>query len=210
MYATLHVVGRAETNPLERPMTLTIVEYAGVARSTAIYREDRKYEYPSLGVGGEVGELLAKIDQFEFVIETKIELKDIEKEVGDVLWYIVNTALDAGIKIVDLIPACCNGTGSDTTFADIQKAVPDTRPLVLAGFSGKVCELAKKYTRDDAMEMTDERRWNVQLALVELLLGLGGICNRYGLSLENAASGNLEKLLSRQKRGVLQGSGDNR
>lgn len=194
-------------------MSLTLVAYAEVARSLAIYPKDRAYEYPSLGRGGEIGELCAKIDFFTqqqpLGENLSSQLKGMTKEVGDVLWYVANTAYDAGIKIEELVPECCAGMG-EVTFAAIQQTMPPVRPLVLAGLAGKACELAKKYLRDDNSEMTDDRRWKVHNTLIEILLALGGVCNTLGISFDEAAQGNLDKLLDRQKRGVLQGSGDNR
>jgi NTP pyrophosphatase (non-canonical NTP hydrolase) len=189
-------------------MALTLVEYAEVARSMAIYPSDRVYEYPSLGLGGEIGELCEKLDAREFKVRP-VSDTDLRKEFGDVLWYVMNTALDAKIDIDELVPDCCSGLRA-ATFAEIQKAVPSSRPGILAGLGGKACELAKKYIRDDGVTMTDKRRDNVHLTLIQILLCLGGLCNLCGLSLEEAAQENLDKLQSRKDRGVLQGSGDNR
>lgn len=189
-------------------MELTLVEYAEVARALAIYPSERVYEYPSLGLGGEIGELCEKLDAREFRVR-EVTDTDLRKEFGDVLWYVMNTALDAGIDIDELIPDCCSGMRA-VTFAEIQKAVPASRPGVLAGLGGKACELAKKYIRDDALKLTDERRDKVHMTLIEILLCLGGLCNVCGLSLEEAAQENLDKLRSRRERGTLQGSGDNR
>ena len=44
----------------------------------------------------------------------------------------------------------------------------------------------------------------------DILWQLSGLCSVFGWKLENIAQMNLDKLASRQKRGVIDGSGDNR
>ncbi len=178
---------------------MRLSEYTLGARATAIYRQDRVFEYPSLGIGGEIGELLGKLD----AVSLELDPVPIRKEVGDVLWYVANTSEDAQIGMESLFE-------EDLSFADIQAVAPPISPLKLASFAGEACELAKKYIRDDDSVMSEERRAKVKTNLRNILLGLGSMCNRLGLSLEEAATENLAKLLSRKERGVLQGSGDNR
>jgi NTP pyrophosphatase (non-canonical NTP hydrolase) len=82
--------------------------------------------------------------------------------------------------------------------------------LGLAGEAGEVAEHAKKAIRDDGGEVTDERRAAMSKELGDVLWYVSQIASELGLELEEIASANLEKLLSRQRRGVLSGSGDER
>lgn len=78
--------------------------------------------------------------------------------------------------------------------------------LGLSGEAGEVCEKVKKSIRDgkeiDIDAMTKE--------LGDVLWYLAAISSDLGISLDDVARANYEKLKSRQERGVLQGSGDNR
>ena len=76
---------------------MNIMEYVEKARSTAIYPEEAKFFYPAFGLCGEIGELIDK-DTAETASKTAIQA-----EMGDVLWYIVNTALDAEIDFRDIV-----------------------------------------------------------------------------------------------------------
>jgi len=82
--------------------------------------------------------------------------------------------------------------------------------LGLAGEAGEVAEHAKKAIRDDGGEVSAERRAAIAKELGDVLWYVAQLATELELELEQIARGNLEKLLSRQRRGVLSGSGDDR
>ncbi len=82
--------------------------------------------------------------------------------------------------------------------------------LGLAGEAGEVAEHAKKAIRDDAGKIDGERRAAIAKELGDVLWYVAQLASELQLDLDEIAEGNLEKLLSRQRRGVLSGSGDDR
>ncbi len=82
--------------------------------------------------------------------------------------------------------------------------------LGLAGEAGEVAEHAKKAIRDDGGTLTDERRLAMSKELGDVLWYVSQLATELDLELADIAAANLEKLLSRQRRGVLSGSGDDR
>jgi NTP pyrophosphatase (non-canonical NTP hydrolase) len=82
--------------------------------------------------------------------------------------------------------------------------------LGLAGEAGEVAEHAKKAIRDDGGEVTPERRAALAKELGDVLWYVAQIATELDLDLDAIADGNLDKLLSRKRRGVLSGSGDDR
>ena len=82
--------------------------------------------------------------------------------------------------------------------------------LGLAGEAGELAEHAKKAIRDDAGQVTDERRSAMAKELGDVLWYVSQLATELGLELDEIADTNLQKLLSRQRRGVLSGSGDDR
>jgi NTP pyrophosphatase (non-canonical NTP hydrolase) len=82
--------------------------------------------------------------------------------------------------------------------------------LGLAGEAGEVAEHAKKAIRDDGGEVGEERRAAMAKELGDVLWYVAQLASELGLELEEIAQQNLDKLLSRQRRGVLSGSGDDR
>jgi NTP pyrophosphatase (non-canonical NTP hydrolase) len=82
--------------------------------------------------------------------------------------------------------------------------------LGLAGEAGEVAEHAKKAIRDDGGSVSDARRAAISKELGDVLWYVAQIATELGLKLEDVAQQNLEKLSSRQRRGVLSGSGDER
>ena len=82
--------------------------------------------------------------------------------------------------------------------------------LGLAGEAGEVAEHAKKTIRDDGGEVSDERRAAIAKELGDVLWYVAQLASELGLELEDIARENLEKLFSRQRRGALSGSGDER
>jgi len=82
--------------------------------------------------------------------------------------------------------------------------------LGLAGEAGEVAEHAKKAIRDDGGEVVAERRAAMAKELGDVLWYVAQLATELELDLDEIAHANLEKLLSRQRRGVLSGSGDER
>jgi NTP pyrophosphatase (non-canonical NTP hydrolase) len=87
-------------------MKLDFNEYQEKARSTAIYPNlGENYIYPTLGLSGEAGEISEKIkkvirdEEGYITVEKRSEL---EKELGDVLWYVANLASELGLKLEDV------------------------------------------------------------------------------------------------------------
>ena len=87
---------------------MTFDEYQEFAKTTAIYSDNAKVVYPTLGLSGEAGEVAEKVKKnirkskfcsFEFYGN---ELDDIAKELGDVLWYVSALASDIGYSLEDI------------------------------------------------------------------------------------------------------------
>ncbi len=82
--------------------------------------------------------------------------------------------------------------------------------LGLAGEAGEVANQAKKVIRDDASELTQERRAAMSKELGDVLWYVAQLATELDLDLDAVAAENLEKLASRNRRGVLHGAGDDR
>jgi len=81
-------------------------EYQQKARQTAIYpNKDNNFVYPTLGLVGEAGEVAEKIKKVirdSDGIVTPEKKEEIKKELGDVLWYIANLAIELDIELEDI------------------------------------------------------------------------------------------------------------
>lgn len=82
--------------------------------------------------------------------------------------------------------------------------------LGLAGESGEVMEKFKKLIRDKQGRLTDQDKAEIVKELGDILWYINAVAHLLGSSLEDVARLNNQKLLSRQSRGELGGSGDNR
>ena len=82
--------------------------------------------------------------------------------------------------------------------------------LGLAGETGEVAEKVKKILRDKEGIVSREDREEIKKELGDVLWYLAQISAEMGLSLEEVAQANIEKLFSRLERGKIQGVGDNR
>ena len=82
--------------------------------------------------------------------------------------------------------------------------------LGLCGEAGECAEKVKKAIRDDGGVLSEERRAALAAELGDVLWYVAQLATEAGLDLDALAEDNLAKLLSRQDRGVLQGSGDAR
>lgn len=102
------------------------------------------------------------------------------------------------------------------TFDDYQAAAKKTAiypeqykviypALGLAGESGEVAEKVKKWIRDGKLDPDA-----VKKELGDVLWYVAAVASDLDLSLSDVAQTNVQKLESRQARGTLSGSGDNR
>jgi NTP pyrophosphatase (non-canonical NTP hydrolase) len=82
--------------------------------------------------------------------------------------------------------------------------------LGLNGEAGELAEHAKKMIRDDQGVLTDDRREKIKKELGDVLWYLAACATEANLKLSDIGVTNLLKLESRQQRGVLSGSGDDR
>ncbi|SRR3989344_6059779 len=82
--------------------------------------------------------------------------------------------------------------------------------LGLTGETGEVAEKIKKILRDKEGVVSDGDRQEIKKELGDVLWYLSRLSAELGLSLEDVAQSNIEKLFSRLERGEIHGEGDNR
>jgi NTP pyrophosphatase (non-canonical NTP hydrolase) len=80
--------------------------------------------------------------------------------------------------------------------------------LGLAGEAGEIANKIKKILRGD--KTIDETRKDLRDELGDVLWYISALADNLDLNLSYIAEENIRKLKSRQERGVLKGSGDNR
>lgn len=82
--------------------------------------------------------------------------------------------------------------------------------LGLNGEAGEIAEHVKKILRDDSGLFTTTRTEAMRKEVGDCLWYIAMLADELGFNLSTVAEENLEKLASRQERGVLSGSGDER
>jgi len=80
----------------------------------------------------------------------------------------------------------------------------------LVGEAGEVAEKLKKIIRDKDGKFSDEDKAELTKELGDVLWYISSLAKYMQVSLDDLATQNLEKVLSRRSRGVTKGSGDNR
>jgi len=172
-------------------MALTPEVYAEVAASTAIYPEAEHYEgaYAMLGLLNECGELF-EATRFEFW-----NRKALVKEAGDVLWYIAEVCRQHDISFPQVFRYWNHIPISEVALTSWQ----------LHQSLFEMAGMQKKSVRDNKLDKD-----NLIIKLRGVALYLACLLARQGITVEHVASENNKKLLDRQARGVLKGSGDNR
>ena len=165
-------------------------EYQDTARKTAVYPEGTRVAYPAIGLIGELGELCDSLE-----VGSR---EDIRGEIGDVLWYVANLCCDLDMALTD-----CLDLDYQASFDILPRLNPN---VIKIGSVGRLMEATKKYIRDG----NESKRETIRAYLGLILRHLQAVCLAQMTTLNDIARENLDKLLSRKKRGVLQGDGDNR
>lgn len=93
--------------------------------------------------------------------------------------------------------------------------IPMNHPIVyptmgLVNEAGEVAGKIKKIFRDKDGQITETDKQSLKSELGDVLWYLTQICTELGLTLEEVADTNIEKLSSRKDRGKLGGDGDDR
>ena len=84
---------------------MTFEEYQKKSRETAVYPKESNFAYTTLGLVGEAGEIAEKMKKVIRDKQNKIdnELKeDLQKELGDVLWYIAQLATELDLSLEEI------------------------------------------------------------------------------------------------------------
>lgn len=82
--------------------------------------------------------------------------------------------------------------------------------LGMAGEAGEVADKVKKVIRDNNGEISKEKALEIAKEIGDVLWYCATLANDLGYDLNTIAQMNYDKLHSRQERGKLSGSGDNR
>lgn len=82
--------------------------------------------------------------------------------------------------------------------------------LGTVGEAGEVAEKLKKIIRDKNGAITNEDKETFKKEIGDVLWYLAGLSHHLGYSFDEVAQANIDKVLSRQRRGTLHGSGDDR
>jgi NTP pyrophosphatase (non-canonical NTP hydrolase) len=106
--------------------------------------------------------------------------------------------------------AITTDTFSGKPVTKLTEAAFVSKLLGLVGEAGEVAEKCKKIVRDKEARATNEDIIELQKELGDVLWYINAMCHYLGVTLEETARLNLEKVHGRKARGVSRGSGDNR
>lgn len=113
------------------------------------------------------------------------------------------------MKIDDYAQQAITTLSSDYAYGDANAQLMGM-VLGLGGESGEVLEKFKKILRDQKGEITEVDKQAIIKELGDILWYVTAVAHLLGSSLEEVARRNNAKLASRQQRGQLRGSGDDR
>jgi len=179
------------------------LSYQKEALKTAIYPKGATaIAYTALGLTDEIGEFYEALGT-----------PNAQKELGDVFWYVACFCNEADIDISKVETDALKEIGNSPNFG----ILPSCDFLVpidqLRMSSSKICGLVKKYIRDDGSSekgIPAVKKDSIYEEMSKIVLSIYYICSYTGFSWTEVAQQNLDKLKSRQERGKLKGSGDNR
>ena len=81
-------------------------EYQKGSKKTAAYPHKNRYSYTALGLSGEVGEVSEHVKRIlrgeDGGKMSEERIKNLKKELGDVLWYLTQLTTELGLSLYDI------------------------------------------------------------------------------------------------------------
>lgn len=203
---------------------MNFLEYRELALRTAVYPAAARVQYPVLKLAGEAGEAIDKMLS-PFPGEGP---KSILAELGDILWYLAAITRDVDVTdewmsepLSSLAEKSHMNKPEPAAGSELGLLKCMLRLVAAATFpSEKLGKLIRDHgAASDASlgvwaslpaEVLDEATEWMTTTLGEVASEVAVCADALGSSLEEVAAMNIEKLASRQARGVLKGAGDNR
>ena len=221
-YTQLHYEKESALSHLPINEIVTFNQYQEAVQETAIYHTiGHPIVYPVLGLNGETGEVAEKVKKFVRDLNFKMtpEWKSLlKKELGDVFWYLSETARQAGFMLEDI--SNMNHNFNTSNIAIYHKKVCNRMVYPVLGHglilpalgmnkaAGDIADIIIEY--GFISEIENRMRIKIKGHLRDLLLYLIECSNQLGFTLDEIAQGNIKKLRERVENGTLKGNGDNR
>jgi len=179
---------------------MNLNEYNEMVLKVKKYPTQYAVIYPILKINGECGEL------FEKFLTPNSSNDELNKEMGDVVWYIFAIFQDLGLDYNVL------NIKNDTLY---NKSEVFYNFIDICILTSKLSEKTGKLLRDDEdfinyNKINDEYKNFVQSILITVFYRISYIAKNYGFDMNTVLQTNSDKLLSRFNRGKINGDGDNR
>jgi len=186
---------------------VTFLEYQQLAMRTAVYPAEARVQYPALKLAGEAGEAAGKLAE----LEPGGDAGPLLAELGDVLWYVAALTRDfgrrepwMGVPMAQVLNEALVGAGGSLSVSLLRMVAAATAPAERLG----------KLIRDAGLNVggsvPEGAAAGMLVSAHNVLQHLSVCADGLGSSLEAVGQENVEKLASRQARGVIHGSGDTR
>ncbi len=189
-------------------------KYIELTRETAVYPDEYERDYVIHGLVDELGELQETLDNPP--IENRLvserfspgarqrfsseHVNEIEKEMGDVLWYTARLVDHFGFDVQKFFEFEL----SETTMSPLDQGEELVNEALLC--ATRINGHQKKSVRDE-----DNREDQIKGRITSIIRKLRKAAHHFGLrDLEVVARRNIEKLFDRKARDVIHGDGDNR
>lgn len=194
---------------------MNLKEYQEKARSTAIYRVGKNYDtdmcmiYPGLGLVGECGEVAEKIKKLYRDDNGKLTDKrkeTIKKELGDCCWYLSNLCSDTDCDL-----QVCYEMKSGAQTQRVRGMEFPQLILHMNRCASTIAEALESWYYDYDCRLGERSRFTaISHNVTKVLVCINELACRCHCTLEDVYVLNIEKLLSRKKRGKIKGDGDDR
>jgi NTP pyrophosphatase (non-canonical NTP hydrolase) len=180
---------------------MDIERYQKFVNKTAFFpksSQGRNLSYLVMGIVEEVGEIFEFIVKKETLNETEYILEQTIKESGDLLWYITAICNEINFSLEKLMQ-----------YAKVKKNKHISNSFLLICL-GNLSGAVKKMIRDDNEKITDKKSDLIINNLCYILIFILQLCEENNVKFKVVLEMNVKKIESRQKRGTLKGSGNDR